>query len=198
MRARMAILFSPDKKSVQLREVVLKNKPAHMCKISIKSTVPVLFDLESEHVIDESLEIMLWALNESDLVANMQKEAMKLIELNDHEFKSALDKYKYFDRFPEVDQSYYLTQCLPFLQNLDTRLAQNRYLLSNNITLADLAIFPFIRQFAHVDLTEFSSLKLKHLDAWLTQWLEHDLFKLAMKKYQPWQAESEIEWFTRP
>ena len=130
MRARLAIAYSQQ--TVHLREIILKEKPAQMMQLSKKGTVPVL-QLKNGKVLDESLDIMAWALAINDpnhwLAGNIQK-MLSLIDENDFEFKQWLDKYKYADRFPENDESYYRAQCEDFLSQLEQRLTNNLYLFS--------------------------------------------------------------------
>ena len=155
MRARMALRYSGI--AVKIREIALRNKPRHMLQVSPKGTVPVLV-LADGVVIDESLDIMHWALAQRDaddwLMARepaLAEHAQRLIAENDGAFKDALDHYKYAIRFPEKPAGTYRAEGDQFLQQLETRLNQQRYLYRDNYTLADVAIFPFVRQFAAVD-----------------------------------------------
>lgn len=197
MRARFGILFAELK--VELREIVLKNKPAQMLAISPKGTVPVLELTEGGYsgslVIEESREILEWALQQSDphgLLSVDFVSADALIERNDNEFKHWLDRYKYADRHPELTQLDYRQKGEVFLQELESLLAKNRYLLGENISIADVGIMPFVRQFAHVDREVFYSLPYPNLQQWLRGWLEHPVFQQVMVKYQPWQAGDDL------
>lgn len=197
IRARLGLLFAELK--VELREVVLKNKPAQMLAISPKGTVPVLqlADAESSErlVIEESREIVEWALRQNDLQGLLSTDlvaANTLINQNDNEFKHWLDRYKYADRHPELTQSEYRQQGEVFLQVLEQLLAKNKYLLGSNISIADIGIMPFVRQFAHVDQEVFYSLPYPNLQQWLRDWLEHPVFQHVMIKFQPWQEGHEI------
>ena len=139
-----------------LREIVLRNKPQAMLAISPKGTVPVL-QLPNGEVIEESWDIVHWATTEHESTSirgSSQRvlEAEQLILQNDHDFKQHLDHYKYADRFPQLSAEHYRTQAETFLNDLDQRLAQHDFLLDNEASIADLGIFPFIRQFAHVDI----------------------------------------------
>ena len=187
MRARLGLLFA--KQQVELREVVLKNKPAQMLQISPKGTVPVL-QLTDGSVIEESREIMLWALEQNDpqnlLDKKVLNEANALIDQNDNEFKYWLDRYKYFDRHPERSQTEYRQQGEVFLQQLESLLTRHPYLLGQNVSVADIGIMPFVRQFAHVDRDAFYKLPYPNLQRWLKGWLEYPLFVQAMTKYPPW------------
>ncbi len=196
MRARLGILFAEQK--VELREVVLKNKPVQLLTISPKGTVPVLElinpDGSQQHVIEESREILEWALEQHDpqgLLNTDLTSAKALIDQNDNQFKHWLDRYKYADRYPELTQQDYRQKGEVFLQSLETLLTKNKYLLGDNISLADIGIMPFVRQFAHVDRDAFYSLPYPYLQAWLKDWLDHPKFQQVMVKFQLWQAGDE-------
>nr|WP_138441017.1 glutathione S-transferase [Marinobacter alexandrii] len=197
MRARFGILFAELK--VELREIVLKNKPAQMLAISPKGTVPVLELAEGGYsgslVIEESREILEWALQQSDPQGLLNVDfvsANALIDRNDNEFKHWLDRYKYADRHPELTQLDYRQKGEVFLQELESLLAKNRYLLGENISIADVGIMPFVRQFAHVDREVFYSLPYPNLQQWLRGWLEHPVFQQVMVKYQPWHEGDDL------
>lgn len=193
MRARLGLLFADH--TIELREITLKHKPEQMLAISPKGTVPVL-QLNNGEVIDESLDIMLWALEQKDphqlLHTQSLRQAYDLIEKNDNEFKFWLDRYKYADRHLGMTQSQYREKGEMFLQSLEELLTHHHYLLGDDATIADIAIMPFIRQFAHVDRTVFYSLPYPRLQLWLKQWLEHPLFLQVMTKFQPWQEGDEV------
>lgn len=187
MRARMALCYAGI--AVEMREITLKHKPAHMLEVSPKGTVPVLV-LPDGKVIDQSLDIMRWALKVSDVDGWLHADAeqtMQLIFDNDGVFKQSLDRYKYASRFPEHPLTFYRTQGEVFLLGLEALLSQNRYLLAPNPSLADIAIFPFIRQFAAVDATWFDASAYPQLRAWLRGWLSSDLFANVMVKYPPYE-----------
>ncbi|MCE2570439.1 glutathione S-transferase [Motilimonas eburnea] len=186
MRARLAIAASHQ--VVQLREIVLKHKPQEMLAISPKGTIPVL-QLSTGEVIDESLDIMLWALHRSDpltLVKNELSTDMALIKQNDHDFKPWLDKYKYADRHPELSQRDYQDKACEFIDALESNLSKHQYLTGDQLSLADLAIAPFIRQFTMVDSKWFDNAPYPLLRRWLNDILNSALFKSAMKKYPTW------------
>lgn len=193
MRARLGLLFA--KTPVELREIILKNKPPQMLDISPKGTVPVL-QLSDDRVIEESREIMTWALGQHDpqglLDAKILEQANALIDNNDNEFKPWLDRYKYADRHLEMTQIEYRQQGEVFLQILEDLLTQNDYLLGNSTSIADIGIMPFVRQFAHVDRDAFYDLPYPNLQRWLQCWLKHPLFIQTMTKYQPWQEGDEV------
>lgn len=188
MRARLGLLFA--ELPVELREITLKNKPAKMLAISPKGTVPVL-QLADGVVIEESREIMEWALEQQDPQELMNPKTLHqgntLIEQNDQEFKHWLDRYKYADRHIEMTQTEYRQKGEAFLQILEALLTKNTYLLGDSVTIADIGIMPFVRQFAHVDRDVFYSLPYPKLQIWLKNWLAHPLFIQAMTKFQPWQ-----------
>lgn len=197
MRARLGILFAEQ--TVQLREIVLKNKPAQMLAISPKGTVPVLELAEGGSskrlVIEESRQILDWALQQKDPQGLLNVDlvsAQALLDRNDNEFKHWLDRYKYADRHPELSQLEYRQQGQVFLQELEHLLGKNRYLLEDHISIADIGIMPFVRQFAHVDREVFYSLPYPNLQQWLRDWLEHPVFQQVMIKFQPWQEGDEV------
>jgi len=185
MRARFALIYA----GIQLehREIVLKSKPQAMLDISPKATVPVL-QLGHHQVIDESLDIMLWSLQQHDPQAWLrhQEEALTLIETNDNDFKPWLDKYKYADRFPEYPQDFYRSQAEFFLQKLEQQLCQFTFLFGKQPTLADFAIFPFIRQFVFVNKAWFDKAPYPKLQTWLNFHLESPLFEKVMHKHPVW------------
>ena len=189
IRARMALEYASI--TCELREVKLSNKPQTMINLSHKGTVPVL-QLMDGSVIDESLDIMLWALEQTDpdhWFHVEQNDSRLLIEKNDQAFTRHLEQYKYFQRFPEHSQLYYREQAEDFIELLETNLRahQGIGLVSNRKSLADVAIFPFVRQFAHVDWEWFSNSQYKNLISWLVKFEESELFTAVMKKYKPWQ-----------
>jgi len=191
IRARLAIKVS--KIQVELREVLLADKPKELLACSPKGTVPVLV-LPDGEVIEESLDIMYWALSQLDPFNWLQhsektmNEVSRLIDCNDNDFKHHLDRYKYADRFPEQSMETYRLQAEGFLQELEEKLSQNQFLISNEVSLADMAILPFVRQFAHVDRTWFYDSQYQKLQAWLDYLLEAELFSSVMKKYPRWRC----------
>jgi len=189
MRARLAIKQSGVK--VSLREVVLRNKPPSMLSISPKGTVPVL-QLPNGDVIDESWDIVHWATStykDNPFRGDSARiiEANRLVSRNDNEFKQHLDHYKYADRFPEFSAEHYRTQAEGFLNLLDQRLAVHSFLLDNEPSIADIGIFPFIRQFAHVDIEWFRQTPYQHLQRWFDGYLSSELFASIMTKYPAWE-----------
>jgi len=198
IRARMALKISGIK--VILREVRLSDKPAQMLTFSPKGTVPVLV-LANGMVIDESLDIMIWALQQSDpdfwLPVNPvdQTENHHLIELCDNEFKQQLDGYKYTDAKSDNSIEFYRTAAEKYLQYLETKLTNHRYLISERINIADIAIFPFIRQFAFVDKVWFDQAGYSKLQNWLDNFLHEQLFLDVMMKYSCWSEGSKVQYF---
>lgn len=184
MRARMAIRAASIK--VEHIEVALKNKPQSLLDYSPKGTVPVVVTSDGK-VIDESRDIMLWALQQSDpdnwLLNNdksIQDRMTQLINQCDTEFKPLLDRYKYFDRHPEQTQEEYRIQAEVFLKTLEENLSTNIFLIDEKMRFADVAIFPFIRQFAGVDNNWFAQSPYKNLQRWLDTCINSDLFKAVM------------------
>jgi glutathione S-transferase len=185
MRARMALRYSGV--AVDIVEVSLKAKPAEMLALSSKGTVPVLS--VDGRVIDESLAIMHWALAQNDpqdwLLKDDpagQAQITALIEANDQVFKVHLNRYKYAERYPEQPMEVYQAQGEVFLRQLDELLQGRDYLLAEHPSLADVALMPFIRQFAHVDREWFAQTPYVRLQDWLQRFLESDLFTGVMHK----------------
>jgi glutathione S-transferase len=183
MRARMALQYAEI--DVEIREIALRDKPQHMMDISPKATVPVLI-LPDGTVIDESLEIMYWALNQQDVDGWLNIDldvAKKLIQDNDSWFKKALDQYKYAERHPEKTQDEYRAAGEVFLQQLEGLLQKQDGLFGVLPSLADIAIFPFIRQFKGVDSQWFEEAPYPKLNNWLIRLVESDLFNSVMQKH---------------
>jgi len=221
MRARLALMHCGAQ--CELREILLKDKPAHMLEVSSKGTVPVLLLPMSDtrakdtisnskngdeniktnyRVLDESIDVMRWAMNENPArhLQNAEqwqctetmsiKEINALIEQNDFEFKGHLDRYKYSDRHPEYPQAHYLMQAMPFLEKLESILTQSPYLGGNQFRFLDAAILPFIRQFSMVQPNHFNALALPNLQHWLAQGLVSELFLSIMHKNSLWKKET--------
>lgn len=181
MRARMALRYCGV--PVEIVEVSLKAKPAEMLAISPKGTVPVL-DADGR-VIDESLEIMRWALAQNDpqdWLLSGDARVAELIEANDQVFKVHLNRYKYAERYPEQPMEVYRAEGEMFLRRLEELLEGRDYLLTDHPSLADIALLPFVRQFAHVDREWFAQTPYVRLQAWLQRFLESELFTSIMKK----------------
>jgi len=184
----------------ELREVVLREKPAAMIAISPKATVPVL-QLPDGTVIDESFEIMRWALAQHDPedwlkpASASSDEAFVLVEETETEFKPHLDRYKYPDRYPGVSAAEHRAAGSDFVARLDARLAEAPYLFGKQACIADIAIFPFVRQFANTDRDWFQALPYGRTQGWLEQLLGGMHFGISMKKYAQWQNGNEAVFF---
>lgn len=196
MRARLAIAYAGV--PVALREVVLRQKPAELLAASPKGTVPVMI-LPDGRVIEESLQIMHWAIQQHDPAdwnSHWQDPQLQsLIQTNDTEFKYYLDRYKYADRYPEHPADTYRQHGEVFLVQLETRLQQNRYLFGSAFSLADAAIAPFIRQFAAVDSEWFATSPYPALRQWLQAFVNSAIFQSVMQHYQPWHNNSGLVLF---
>jgi glutathione S-transferase len=193
MRARMAIAISQQQ--VEFREVLLRDKPPSMIEISPKGTVPVLL-LNSGKVIDESLDIIDWALNLNDPKdwkrSQNSEKSKTLILTNDNEFKYHLDRYKYSKRYDNEIPIVHRKQCMKFINELEVQLQNSKYLYDNDISALDISIFPFIRQFRIADMEWFDALDKPYLKGWLITFLESDLFKSIMLKYDIWKDGDEF------
>ncbi|MDX8391520.1 MAG: glutathione S-transferase [Mariprofundaceae bacterium] len=202
MRARMALLYAGIR--CQLREVELRDKPAAMLSISAKGTVPVL-QLADGQVLAESLDIMLWALNRDDVrhplipQAGDMRDILRLIDVNDRDFKYHLDRYKYPDRYKSDEHDcnpyQHRAQAGEFIAALEVRLADALFLFADTATLADIAIFPFVRQFAATDRLWFEQAPYPHVRNWLQHWLDEALFQRAMVKHPAWKTNDKTVYF---
>lgn len=181
MRARMALAVSGM--VYLMREVSLRNKPATLLAASAKGTVPVLV-LTDGRVIDESLDIMHWTLEQNDPEHWLApgEAMMELIASNDGPFKAHLDRMKYANRYPGANPTVHRAEAVKWLAVLEQRLASNTYLFGSAASLADVAIFPFVRQFAHADAAAFAREPLPSLQAWLARWESTALFQSVMAK----------------
>lgn len=175
---------------VEHREVLLKDKPSAMLEASAKGTVPVL-QLPDGRVLDESCDVMRWALERSDTDSwwrdELSKLTLELVEVNDQQFKPCLDRYKYADRHPQQSQFEYRQASEPFLRKLEIRLEAQQHLVHHQKTFADVAIFPFIRQFALVDKPWFDQAPYPKLQCWLQSFLDSTAFVDTMRKYPVWR-----------
>jgi len=185
IRARLAIKVSGVE--VDTYEVSLRAKPKEMLECSPKGTVPVL-KLADGRVLEQSLDIMHWALAQNDPERWLDDdpaviaEMMSLIQHNDESFKPKLDLYKYAVRFPEHSEAYYREQAESFLAVLNARLSKDDYLMGGRCTLADMAIFPFIRQFSNVNQDWFYASRYQHLIEWLDRLISSELLQNIMQK----------------
>lgn len=191
MRARMALCASGQ--TYEIREVLLSNKPPELIDLSAKATVPVL-QLITGQVLEESLEIMCWALEKNDPFDWLDPEygtlddMVELVKEADDDFKFNLDHYKYSQRYEYVDPLFYRNEGEKFIRTLDDILGQYSYLFGAKPSLADYAIVPFIRQFANTDRVWFDGLRYNALQKWLENLLTNKYFTMIMGKYSPWQT----------
>jgi len=210
MRARMGILLADQ--CVRLRAIVLKNKPKEMLKVSPKGTVPVLV-IENEStfnnaleengikdykVIEESLDVMLWALTKNDprnLLLNHQPtmlaEMLSFISHFDCEFKSNLEKYKSAKRYHDDDKLSHREACIKDISQLEQKLSQHQYLMGDQLSLVDYAILPFIRQFTRVERKWYLSSPYPKLQLWLKSHIESPLYSKVMAKHPLWSENNE-------
>ncbi|MBC7732508.1 MAG: glutathione S-transferase N-terminal domain-containing protein [Bacteriovorax sp.] len=189
IRARLAVKISGV--AVALREVTLRNKPAALINASPKATVPVL-QLPDGTVLEQSLDIMRWALRAHDpqgwLRPEEHDETRALIELNDGPFKQALDRYKYAPHPPGRSARAGRDEAVAIMvAPLNERLARRRFLLRDTPSLADMAILPFVRQFAAVDEIWFDSAPFTQVQAWMNGMVGSSLFVSVMGKHAAWQ-----------
>ena len=198
MRGRMGIWASGIE--VELREIVLRDKPAHMLEISPKGTVPLL-QLEDGRVIDESLDIMLWALGQNDPASWLAPETgtlddmLALIAEIDRDFKHHLDRYKYATRFEDVDETVERDKAMAALAPLVARLEAGAQLFGSRIALADIALFPFVRQFANTDRVWFDAKAPKRLTEWLKGHEGSELFASIFRKWPVWKPGDPVTLF---
>ncbi|MDG2430768.1 MAG: glutathione S-transferase [Paracoccaceae bacterium] len=183
IRARLALLFANV--NVEIREVVLKNKPAEFLATSPSGTVPSLKLIDT--ILDESLDIMEWALSQYDPInlMDMPSRGFDLITECDGDFKQDLDRAKYLNRFPETDPTESRDKAALFLYKLENMLSPN--LFGKNMSIADLAILPFVRQFAHIDHVWFYTQGWINLINWLDNFKQSSEFNKIMIKLAPWQ-----------
>jgi glutathione S-transferase len=198
IRARMAIRYSGL--SVALREVVLRDMPAALLQCSPKGTVPVLV-LPDGRVLEESRDIIDWALAQHDpdqwrpQSPVQQAALLSLLNENDGAFKQSLDRYKYAERYPEHPAAHYRAAGECFLTRLERLLARHDWLLGGRMGVADIAILPFVRQFAQVDADGFRQAPCPHLQDWLGRLLHSTLFTGVMHKYPPWREGDAVRVF---
>ena len=192
MRARLALQSGGI--TVELREVVLRDKPAQMLHASPKGTVPVL--LAGGDVVEESLDVMLWALGRNDPEGwlDMPATGHALIAECDGAFKTALDRYKYASRHPEADAEEERAKASLFLHRLDQTLVGKNWLFGE-ISLADMAMLTFVRQFANVDRAWFDAEPWPDLQRWLEAFLASNRFLSIMQKYPQWQPGDAVTFF---
>ena len=196
MRARMAIHISSQK--CEIREVLLRDKPPSMLEYSSKGTVPVLV-LQSGEVIDESLDVIDWALNLND-PDNWQRsknneKTKELIKINDGEFKYHLDRYKYSKRYDNEDPEFHRKKCLSFIEKVNSELQNSKYIFDDAISYIDISLLPFIRQFRIADNEWFDELPYENVKSWLSNFLNSELLKSIMSKHDIWKEGDEVTIF---
>lgn len=187
MRARLALLVSGT--VCEIREVKLSHKPAEMIAASPKATVPVIVHPDGS-VIEESLEIMRWALERNDPEGWLARDDQDLIEAIDGPFKRHLDRYKYPDRHAS-NPAEHRSAGLQLLSNLELRLASQTNLCGDERSITDAAVLPFVRQFAEVDRAWFDVRPLPHVQGWLERHVRSPLFNASMVRLQPWRSDNE-------
>jgi glutathione S-transferase len=201
MRARWALVVSGVQ--VELREVLLKDKPAEMLAVSPKATVPVLVQADGG-VIDESLDLMLWALRQHDPARWLLPEIdafddmLTLIAQCDGEFKLNLDRYKYPERFAGSDAMIHRAAASEFIIALEARLTRHANLFGETMSLADAAIAPFVRQFAQTDSTWFNQQPWQALQRWLQQLTTSSQFESIMVRPRRWRPDHVPVFFPVP
>ncbi|WP_298304123.1 glutathione S-transferase [uncultured Erythrobacter sp.] len=196
MRARMALWIAGI--AVELREVKLASKPQELLKASPKATVPVL-DFGDGSVVEESIAIMRWALNQNDPEDWLAGDNTELIAEADGPFKHHLDRYKYPNRYedePSFGEVDHQAAGLAILKKWDAKIGENGSLARDSRSLADIALFPFVRQFANHKRDWFDAQDLPHIHPWLDNHLTSDLFAKIMPKFTPWQPDDEPIVFT--
>lgn len=193
MRARLAVQSAGLR--VELREILLRDKPQAFLETSPSATVPAL--REGALVLDESLDIMVWALERNDPhgLLEMPSEGWQLIETNDGPFKAALDHTKYAVRYPDLDPEAERGKAAAFLAALEPKLAVGGWLYGDRPSLADYALLPFTRQFANIDRAWFAAQPWPAVRDWLDLFIESAEFRGIMMKYPPWSAGQPPVWF---
>ena len=192
IRARWALLSSDV--DVELREVVLKDKPSEFLKVSNSGTVPCL--QSSDNIMDESIDIMIWALkkNDPDGWLDMPDEGYGLIDEVEKKFKPHLDKTKYASRYSKIDTTISRRLAIDYLINFDKKI-EGQFLFGNQPKLADVAIFPFVRQFANIDINWFNEFQWKKLKDWLDFFLGSKMFIKSQKKFDQWRLDADPVFF---
>jgi glutathione S-transferase len=187
MRARMALAAAGTE--VMLREVLLKDKPAELLTVSPKATVPVLV-LSDGRVIEESLDVMQWALEYRDPLNWLEGEALESdwISACDGDFKHWLDRYKYAERYPAHAAEDYRQNAEAFIQKLEDQLSSTDWVGGDAANAVDVALFQFMRQFAGVDPSWWQQAPYPKVRQWLENWLNSELFSAIMDKYPRWES----------
>ena len=180
----MALAYSNTE--IELREISLRERPIELYQSSKKGTVPVLITINNE-IIDESLDIMLWVIQKGycNWLNNEKEKQLEMININDSDFKYYLDRYKYYDRYPELTFKGSQKKCEKYLNEYNNILKDKLYFFGNQIQLVDVALFPFIRQCAHVDFLWYEKTFI-NLNKWLNTIKSSNLFLSVMHKYEIW------------
>ncbi len=201
IRARWALLICEI--NVEIREIDLKNKPLDFLNKSKTKTVPILIKKNSE-VIEESLEIILWALSESKkenikvmyFPDNKKEDIFKIINENDNEFKYHLDRFKYATRYENSNEEFHFTKAMKFIKRWNELLADNKYFLGDAPTIADWSIWPFVRQFKIACKSQKRTNYLEPpIKNWLNSFENSRKFKSLMYKYELWRSNSRKHYF---
>ena len=198
MRARLALRLC--KIECIIREISLKAKNTEFLRVSPKATVPVLV-LPNGEVLEESLDIIYWSLEQNDpskLKVNDQLggKTSKLIELFDTEFKFHLDRYKYSSRYNIQNSKVHRDKAREILVQINTMLKGKNYIGGKNISLLDISILPFVRQFRIADMKWFdNNLGLDNVNKWLNIFLNSDLLASIMTKYKVWEIDDPVTFF---
>ena len=183
----------------ELREVRLNNKPEHMLEASPKGTVPVL--ILEDKIIDESIDIVNWALNITNVFeGNIKQDQInlteELIDLFDDKFKYHLDRYKYSNRYEDVDVEHHQNECLNILKKLETIIDGTNWIFGDSISKLDILILPFIRQFRIADQEWFDfQQSIPDIQRVLMNFLDSNIFKSVMNKYEEWCEGSDKIYF---
>lgn len=190
MRGRMGIALSQQK--VLLREIVTKDKPSELLASSPKGTVPVLV-LSQGTIIEQSIEVMIWALEQNDpqdlmrsSEPELNQEILELIARNDNEFIGHLEKYRASVRYRNVDTEHRRKACEGFISELESKLAQHEYLFGDTPSLADFAVMPFVSQFVRVEKKWFVQSEYQNVGRWLRAHLDSKFYTQVMKQYPLW------------
>ena len=187
MRARLSLVVSKTK--VEMREVLLKDKPKEFLDVSSSATVPCI--VTHEEILDESLDIMYWALKKNDPQnwLKMPRLGNDLIKENDGSFKHYLDLTKYYSRHPEVNPEESRKKASAFLIKLESIMA-DKFLFGATPTLADMSILPFVRQFANTDIEWFNKQNWPNIKMWLHKFINSEIFETIQFKYVQWKKNS--------
>lgn len=195
IRARLGLRLAGI--DIEQRHIDLRYKPAEMLAVTPKGTVPLLV-FDNGDYIDESIDIMVWALTQHDphnlLLSNAPHafaEMINLIARNDYKYITALEHYKADVRYHQPEAHHYRTLCESFLQTLEMRLAQQHFLMANTPSLADYAILPFIRQFSRVERQWFRQANYPRIKIWLNTLYQDPVFSKVMEKHAFWQSGTE-------